>query len=104
MSEPTHFVHVYATVRVKLAVNAEDHEAAMFVKELRQTPHDFVESVRIDQARGLLEATERPVKAIAFDCGFANPEQMRAAFQRRLGLSPLRYRESFQPSASRAEH
>src|SRR3546814_10063181 len=49
------------------------------------------------QARNLLDATERPVKAIAFDCGFANPQQMRAAFQRRLGVSPLRYRESFQP-------
>src|SRR3546814_11909901 len=53
------------------------------------------------QARNLLEATERPVKAIAFDCGFANPQQMRAAFQRRLGVSPLRYRESFQPSPPR---
>ena len=29
MSEPTHFVHVYATVRVKLAVTAASHEDAM---------------------------------------------------------------------------
>lgn len=29
MSEPTHFVHIYATVRVKLAVEAADHPAAM---------------------------------------------------------------------------
>ncbi len=29
MSEPTHFVHVYATVRVKVAVTAATHEDAM---------------------------------------------------------------------------
>ncbi|QJU58131.1 GlxA family transcriptional regulator [Sphingomonas sp. AP4-R1] len=70
--------------------------ARLFVQELGQTPHDFVQSVRLDHARNLLEATDRPLKAVAFDCGFAGPEQMRAVFQRRLGLSPLRYRESFQ--------
>ena len=69
--------------------------ARSFVKELGITPHDYVEGVRLDHARNLLEATELALKAIAFSCGFASPEQMRAAFQRRLGLSPLRYRESF---------
>jgi transcriptional regulator GlxA family with amidase domain len=59
------------------------------------TPHDFVENVRLDQARNLLEATDVALKAVAFDCGFAGPEQMRAVFQRRLGTSPQRYRESF---------
>ncbi|WP_328276156.1 hypothetical protein [Sphingobium sp.] len=29
MSGAPHFVHVYATVRVKVAVNATDHESAM---------------------------------------------------------------------------
>lgn len=69
--------------------------ARLFVQELNITPHDFVEGVRLDQARNLLEATSQPLKTIAFDCGFASPEQMRAAFQRRLGLSPARYRDSF---------
>ncbi len=54
-----------------------------------------MEGVRLDRARSLLEGTDRALKAIAFDCGFASPEQMRAAFQRRLGSSPARYRESF---------
>lgn len=69
--------------------------ARLFVQELGVTPHDFVESVRITHARNLLEATDLALKAVAFDCGFASPEQMRGAFQRRLGLSPIRYRESF---------
>lgn len=69
--------------------------ARLFVKEIGVTPHEFVEGVRIDHARNLLEATELALKVIAFDCGFANPDQMRSAFQRRLGLTPVRYRENF---------
>jgi transcriptional regulator GlxA family with amidase domain len=73
--------------------------ARLFSKELGLTPHDFVESVRLDQARNLLEASDMALKAVAFACGFAGPEQMRAVFQRRLGLGPQRYRESFRTSA-----
>jgi len=69
--------------------------ARMFVNELGMTPHDFVEGIRLDQARNLLEATELGLKVVAFDCGFATPERMRAAFQRRLGVSPVQYRERF---------
>ena len=35
------------------------------------------------------------LKAIAFDCGFAGPDQSRSAFQRRLNVSPVQYRGSF---------
>lgn len=73
--------------------------ARIFVKEMSLTPHEFVESIRVDQARNLLESTEVAMKTVAFDCGFASPEQMRAVFQRRLGLGPQRYRESFQTTA-----
>ncbi len=69
--------------------------ARLFTSELGVTPHEFVESVRIDHARNLLEATDLALKAIAFDCGFGSTEQMRLVFQRRLGLTPARYRESF---------
>jgi transcriptional regulator GlxA family with amidase domain len=73
--------------------------ARLFVRELGLTPHDFVENVRLDQARNLLEATDLALKSVAFDCGFAGPEQMRAVFQRRLGVSPQRYRESFRTAS-----
>ena len=73
--------------------------ARLFAAELGVTPHDFVESVRLNQARNLLEASDRALKTVAFECGFASTGQMRAAFQRRLGLSPARYRESFRAGA-----
>jgi transcriptional regulator GlxA family with amidase domain len=69
--------------------------ARLFAEKLGFTPHDFIEGVRLDHARNLLEATDLGLKAVAFDSGFATPERMRAAFQRRLGRSPIHYRESF---------
>jgi len=82
----------------EIAGVSERSIARAFVSELNVTPHEFVEGVRIDQARKLLEASDRALKAVAYDCGFASPEQMRAAFQRRLGTSPGRYRDSFRSS------
>jgi len=69
--------------------------ARLFVSELRVTPHEFVEGVRLDQARKLLESTEVALKTVAFDCGFTSPDQMRSAFQRRLNVTPQQYRGSF---------
>lgn len=73
--------------------------ARLFVTELGITPHEFVERIRIERARNLLEATELAVKVVAFECGFATPNQMRNAFQRRLGLTPQRYRGNFRPAS-----
>jgi transcriptional regulator GlxA family with amidase domain len=79
----------------EIAGVSERSIARAFVADLGITPHDYVEAVRLDQARNLLEASDHALKAVAFDCGFATAEQMRAAFQRRLGTSPGRYRDSF---------
>ncbi|MDE1917182.1 MAG: GlxA family transcriptional regulator [Sphingomonadales bacterium] len=69
--------------------------ARLFVRDLGVTPHEYVEGVRLDQARNLLESSDAALKAVAFDCGFASPDQMRSAFQRRLDVTPQQYRASF---------
>jgi transcriptional regulator GlxA family with amidase domain len=79
----------------EIAGVSERSIARAFVADLGVTPHDYVEGVRLDQARNLLEASDHALKAVAYECGFATAEQMRAAFQRRLGTSPGRYRDSF---------
>lgn len=55
MSEPTHFVHVYATVRVKLAVEAANHDDAMRAADEALFANGF--GVRlIPTAEGALDA------------------------------------------------
>jgi transcriptional regulator GlxA family with amidase domain len=69
-----------------------------FVQETGITPHEFVERARIDAARRLLEASDRPLKAVAYDCGFGTADRMRIVFGERLGISPAQYRASFRTS------
>ncbi len=69
-----------------------------FVQQTGITPHEFVERARIDAARRLLEASDRPLKAVAYDCGFGTADRMRIVFGERLGISPAQYRASFRAS------
>src|SRR5450830_297669 len=66
-----------------------------FAKHAHVTPSVFVEQLRIDFARKLLEETDVPLKTVAFRCGFHNTTQMRMIFTRRLDTSPKAYRDSF---------
>jgi transcriptional regulator GlxA family with amidase domain len=70
--------------------------ARRFVQETGATPHEFVDSARIDSARKLLESTELPLKAVAFDSGFGTTDRMRIVFKERVGVTPAQYRASFQ--------
>jgi len=67
----------------------------VFVRELGMTPGRFVERVRVEAARRMLEETSRGVHDVAAACGFGSPETMRIAFRRMLGVSPKRYRSGF---------
>lgn len=80
----------------QIAGTSERSLARLFTTELGVTPHEFVEGVRIDHARNLLEGTDLALKVVAYDCGFGGAEQMRAVFQRRLGISSGAYRTAFQ--------
>jgi transcriptional regulator GlxA family with amidase domain len=66
-----------------------------FAQETGITPHEFIERARIDAARRLLEASDEPLKAVAYDCGFGSADRMRIVFGERLGVSPAQYRASF---------
>jgi len=67
----------------------------VFAKTAGMTPSAFVEQVRIDHSRKLLEETDLPLKTIAFRCGFHNSNQMRFIYSRRLDTTPREYRERF---------
>lgn len=67
----------------------------IFAKSANMTPSAFVEQVRIDFSRKLLEETDLPLKTVAFRCGFHNSNQMRFIYSRRLDTTPREYRERF---------
>jgi len=67
----------------------------VFVREVGVTPARFVERVRVEAARRLLETTARGVAEVAAACGFGTTETMRLAFRRTLGVNPAAYRSRF---------
>jgi transcriptional regulator GlxA family with amidase domain len=69
--------------------------ARVFVQETNVTPYEFVERARVDAARKLLESSSAVLKAIAYDCGFGTADRMRIVFVRRIGVTPMQYRERF---------
>ena len=74
--------------------------ARAFAATSGTTPARFVEHVRLDAARRLLEDTALPVETVAGRCGFGSAEVMRRAFGRRLGTAPADYRKRFRRTAS----
>jgi transcriptional regulator GlxA family with amidase domain len=79
------------------------HFARVFRSDVGCTPAAYVEQVRVEIARRLLETTTITVDEVAATAGFGTPETLRRAFARRVGASPTEYRDrfrSFQPAPS----
>ncbi|WP_027819858.1 GlxA family transcriptional regulator [Paraburkholderia bannensis] len=71
------------------------HFARLFQAEVGLTPAAWVEAVRVDAARALLEAQAEAPKRVAARCGFANADTLRRAFIKHVGVSPAEYRRRF---------
>ena len=71
------------------------HFTREFTRAIGQSPAEYVERVRVDAARRLLESEAVLVSVAAGRCGFGSPETMRRAFLRRLGVPPDHYRRHF---------
>jgi transcriptional regulator GlxA family with amidase domain len=69
--------------------------ARAFKTEVGMTPGVYVETLRVERARTLLETAGDPVEQVALRCGFGTVETMRRVFRKRLGVSPGDYRERF---------
>jgi transcriptional regulator GlxA family with amidase domain len=58
---------------------------------------DYVQNLRIEEAKRLLETSDRPVDEISVNVGYEDASFFRRVFKRRTGLVPLQYRRMFQP-------
>ena len=69
--------------------------ARVFAGEVGMTPAAYVESLRLERARTLLESTDAQLEEVAARCGFGTVETLRRTFGRRLDVSPSDYRSRF---------
>ncbi|MDT9694890.1 GlxA family transcriptional regulator [Streptomyces sp. P17] len=71
------------------------HFARAFRAETGTTPGRYVDRVRLEHARRLLEDTAGGVEEISRASGYGTPEAMRRAFLKALGTAPAEYRRRF---------
>jgi transcriptional regulator GlxA family with amidase domain len=77
--------------------------ARRFRDEVGMTPARWVEALRLEQARRLLEEGRQPVDEVARRCGL-RPESIRRLFHRQLGLGPSEYRRRFGTAGLHPRH
>lgn len=70
------------------------HLTRLFKQEIGQTPARWVASLRLNQARQLLEQGLQP-KQVSSQCGYGDVEILRRAFTREFGLTPTVYRRRY---------
>lgn len=69
------------------------HFARMFKVSTGLTPHQYVNKVRVERGRGMLERGLAQVEVAGF-CGFAHQSHFAAHFKRHFGVTPGQYLRS----------
>jgi transcriptional regulator GlxA family with amidase domain len=91
--------HGLAALAARVRVSPR-HLTRMFRAELDTTPMKYVELIRFDMAKALLDAGHNATEAATLS-GFPSYESLRRAFARHLGLSPIRYQHRFATTTPR---
>jgi transcriptional regulator GlxA family with amidase domain len=79
----------------RVAAMSERNFTRCFTDEVGVTPARYVERIRVETARRLLEDTDDGVEAVARASGFGTAETMRRTFLRLLRTNPTEYRRRF---------
>lgn len=66
-----------------------------FAKVTGHAPLEYVQTLRIEEAKRKLEASEEPIANIASSVGYDEPNSFRRLFKRTTGITPNQYRLRF---------
>lgn len=66
-----------------------------FRKATGMTPLDYVQTLRLEEAKQMLETSDLPIESIANEVGYEDASFFRRLFRRKVGMSPGDYRRRF---------
>lgn len=66
-----------------------------FTRATGMSPLEYVHTLRLEEAKQMLEASDAPVEAIATEVGYQDPSFFGRLFRRRVALTPAQYRRRF---------
>jgi len=61
---------------------------------------DYIQNLRVEDAKRILENTDTPIEAISYQVGYEEAGFFRRLFKRSVGLTPGQYRRMFKPITS----
>jgi transcriptional regulator GlxA family with amidase domain len=74
-----------------------------FIKATNNTPLEYLQRVRIEAAKRLLETSQQSVNEVLYEVGYADIKAFREVFKKFTGLSPLDYRGRYHKTLSTPE-
>lgn len=79
----------------RLSGLAERSFKRRFQQATGMSPLEYVHTLRLEEAKHLLESTDRPVEAIANEVGYEDAGFFSRLFRRKVNLAPGQYRKRF---------
>lgn len=67
--------------------------SSIFKEQTGQTPIEYIQNFRLTKAVHLLDSSTLSVAAVAYSCGYQQPESLIRIFRMRYGISPAAYRK-----------
>lgn len=83
------------TAMVRLSGLAERSFKRRFAQATGMSPLDYVHTLRLEEAKQMLEATEATVESIAGEVGYEDAGFFSRLFRRQVQLTPAQYRKRF---------
>ena len=88
---------------LRISVNDMAHQSGLpgptlnrrFRRATGYSPARYLQHLRVEEAKRLLERTDHPVDVISWDVGYEEPAAFRRVFRRLTSLSPGEYRRKF---------
>lgn len=78
------------------------HFSREFRRVFGETPYQYLLTRRLERAAALLRTTDRSIADVCLSVGLTSVGSFTTSFGRAFGLSPVAYRASHPPAASRA--
>jgi len=69
-----------------------------FRKATGQSPLQYVQTLRVEEAKQMLETSDTAIDDIAADVGYDEPSSFRAAFRKHVGITASAYRKKWRTS------
>ena len=80
---------------VRLSGLAERSFKRRFQQATGMAPLEYVHTLRLEEAKQMLEATDQPIEAIAEEVGYEDAGFFSRLFRRNVNLTPAQYRKRF---------